>query len=56
MKTSKKLADLFTPPNKIKIYTEEEAKELKNFAKDEANKDDNNEEEEKKQTGKQMTL
>ncbi len=47
----KKLADLFTS-NKIKIYSEEEAKELKNFAKDEAKKDDNNDEEEKKQTGK----
>jgi len=47
----KKLANLFTS-NKIKIYSEEEAKELKNFAKDEAKKDENNDEEEKKQTGK----
>ena len=39
--------------NNIKIYSEEEAKELNNIAKEEANKsEDSNDEEEKKQTGK----
>ena len=48
----KKLQDLFVK-TKIKIYSEEEAKELLNLSKEETSKsDENSETEEKKQTGK----
>ena len=48
----KKLENLVTSSN-IKIYSEQEAKELKNQAKEESNKsDESNDEDEKKQTGK----
>ncbi len=48
----KKLENLITSSN-IKIYSEEEAKELISIAKDETNKtEDGSDEEEKKQTGK----
>ncbi len=49
---TKKLQDLIIKSN-IKIYTDEEAKELKNLAKENATKaEDGSDEEEKKQTGK----
>ena len=38
--------------SKIKIYSEEEAKELINISKEASKSDENSEEEEKKQTGK----
>ena len=48
----KKLQDLFVK-TKIKIYSEEEAKELLNLSKEETSKsDENSDTEEKKQTGK----
>ena len=48
----KKLENLLIS-SEIKIYTEDEAKELLNLAKEDSNKtDDSNDEEEKKQTGK----
>ncbi len=47
----KKLEQLFIT-SKIKIYSEEEAKELINISKEASKSDENSEEEEKKQTGK----
>ena len=47
----KKLEQLFIT-SKIKIYSEEEAKELINISKEANKSDENSEEEEKKQTGK----